>query len=100
MSGCDILDGCEEIDSLADQIQAALGIPDTKKLDAFHLAYAVHYRVPYLLTWNCAHLADPEVELRLAKFCLRRDLWVPVVCTPENMLMRREDGDDVERPHS
>ena len=100
LTGCAVLHGCAEIDSLADRIQAALDIPASKELDAFHLAYAVFYRVPYLLTWNCAHLADPEIELKLARFCLGQNLWVPVVCTPEHMLTRREDMNDEERPHS
>jgi predicted nucleic acid-binding protein len=99
LTGCEVLRGCAEIDALADRIQPALGIPEAKKLDAFHLAYAVFYRIPYLLTWNCTHLADPEVELGLARFCIAQDLWVPVVCTPEHLLSRREEATDVEGPH-
>ncbi len=97
LTGCVVLQGSEEIDALADCIRAVLGIPEPKKLDAFHVAYAVFYRIPYLLTWNCAHLADPEVELKLARFCLGQDLWVPIVCTPEHMLARGEESDNVER---
>ena len=40
--------------------------------DAFHLAFATWYRIQYLLTWNCKHLANAnkfehiEVLLRTA----------------------------------
>ena len=33
-------------------------MPRTDMGDAFHLAYASFYKMDYLLTWNCNHLAN------------------------------------------
>jgi len=33
-------------------------IEKKEKGDAIHLAYAPYFKVDYLLTWNCNHLAN------------------------------------------
>lgn len=86
----DVLAPCGEIEALAVSIKAALALPESKVLDAFHLAYAVHYRVDYLLTWNFAHFANVETERALADYTRAENLWLPIICTPENMLTERE----------
>jgi hypothetical protein len=40
-------------------------IPNKKPVDAWHLALATTYRIDYLMTWNCSHLANPDVESKL-----------------------------------
>jgi len=80
-----------ELEPLAEKIQSALSIPRKARLDAFHLAYAVQYELDYLLTWNCAHLANaPRLRL-LADFLQTEGLWLPIVCTPEEMVHHAEE---------
>ena len=33
--------------------------------DAFHLAFASHYKLDFLLTWNCKHLANARKQLHI-----------------------------------
>jgi predicted nucleic acid-binding protein len=76
---------------LAEKIQSALHIPLKAKMDAFHLAFAVHYELDYLLTWNCVHLASaPRLRL-LADFLKTEALWLPIVCTPAEMVEQGEE---------
>lgn len=74
------------IEGLGEQLRIALGIPERARLDAFHLAYAIYYEVDYLLTWNCAHLAGAHTLRRLTDFARREELWLPVICTPLEMV--------------
>jgi predicted nucleic acid-binding protein len=75
-----------EIEFLAEKISSALNIPAAARMDAFHLACAVFHEIDYLLTWNCAHLANgPRLKL-LARFLQAESLWQPLVCTPNEMI--------------
>jgi hypothetical protein len=51
-----------------------------------HIAVATVHRVDYLLTWNCVHIANPEIQERLAAFLFERDFVLPFICTPEELL--------------
>jgi predicted nucleic acid-binding protein len=73
------------IESLATTVRRALHIPEKAVSDALHLAFAVHYRLDYLLTWNCAHLANAQNLRSLADLCRAEGLWQPIICTPEEM---------------
>jgi len=73
------------IEPVASMVRLALRIPEKAVSDALHLAFAVHYRLDYLLTWNCAHLANAQSLRRLADFCRAEGLWLPIICTPEEM---------------
>ena len=81
-----------EIESMARRIQSALDIPVRSELDAFHVACAVEYELDYMLTWNCAHLANAHNLRRLADFVQREGLWLPIICTPAEMVETREEG--------
>ena len=54
----------QEIRSLADQYQAELRLPKKAAADALHIALAVFYEMDYLVTWNCAHIANGYVLRR------------------------------------
>ena len=58
-------------------------LPARAVLDASHLALAVLHRIDFLLTWNCAHLANAAVQKELMEYCMYHGLHVPIVCTPE-----------------
>jgi predicted nucleic acid-binding protein len=85
LGGIEILEYDPAIDSLAERLRSALRIPRRKGVDALHLAYVVYYEIDILLTWNCEHLADAETQRRLADFVRHENLWLPVICTPEQM---------------
>jgi predicted nucleic acid-binding protein len=74
------------VESLAQDLMAELVIPRTALRDAVHLAVAIHHGIDYLVTWNCAHLANPRVMRRLIASRHGRRARVPVICTPEEFL--------------
>jgi predicted nucleic acid-binding protein len=90
-----ILDATDELADLAEDLAAALDLPPKGRADAVHLAFAIYYRLDYLLTWNCAHLANAPTLRKLSVFALNSRLWYPIVCTPDEMPWRPEEDDHV-----
>jgi predicted nucleic acid-binding protein len=54
--------------------------------DAFHLALATWYRIQYLLTWNCKHLANANKFDHVQILNARRRLVSPALVTPFQLL--------------
>lgn len=61
-------------------------IPKEYGGDAFHLAYASYYAIDFLLTWNCAHLANPNKFHHFNAINSTLSLKTPILCTPEQLL--------------
>lgn len=61
-------------------------VPDDAGGDAYHLAIASYYNVDFLLTWNCAHLANPNKFKHIHVINSRLKLSTPILCTPEQLL--------------
>ena len=60
-------------------------VPETEIRDALHIAVAVVWRVDYLLTWNCKHIANAHGLRQLRKFSENQGHEFPHVCTPEEL---------------
>ncbi|MCX7172807.1 MAG: type II toxin-antitoxin system VapC family toxin [Proteobacteria bacterium] len=54
--------------------------------DALHIAVATVYGVDYLLTWNCRHIANPEIQRGISEYLEQIGLFLPFICTPEELL--------------
>ena len=76
----------EDVPQLAEELFQRLHLPERAKPDAAHLALACHYEVDYLLTWNLTHLANAHVERVLARMRRTRELAIPIICTPEQLM--------------
>lgn len=50
--------------------------------DAIHLAYASYYRIDYLLTWNCRHLANANKYQHIRLVNSKMSLFTPEIITP------------------
>lgn len=85
----------EKIGNLMEKIHLGLGMPPKARADAIHVAYAIHYHIDYLLSWNCTHLANAIICRRLADFCQTEELWLPIICTPAEMVEEKKGIDDV-----
>jgi predicted nucleic acid-binding protein len=48
----------EEVIQIAEAYQASKVMPAPPVRDALHVAIACFYRMSYLLTWNCRHIAN------------------------------------------
>ena len=60
-------------------------VPKTEIRDALHIAVAVVWKVDYLLTWNCKHIANAHALRQLRKFSENQGHEFPQVCTPEEL---------------
>jgi predicted nucleic acid-binding protein len=58
--------------------------------DALHLAYASYYKIDFLLTWNCNHLANANKKEHIRVINSKLGLFVPEITTP--LALIKEDG--------
>ena len=57
-------------------------MPQTLTGDAVHLAYASYYKMDFLLTWNCNHLANANKKQHIRIINNRMNLFTPEIATP------------------
>ncbi len=55
-------------------------------VDAIHIATATIHNMNYLLTWNCKHIANPQIQQKLREISLNFGYQLPVICTPYELL--------------
>ncbi|MHB8652889.1 MAG: type II toxin-antitoxin system VapC family toxin [Terriglobia bacterium] len=76
----------EGIMKLAESLVMEGPIPRKAAGDALHIAIATSYGCEYLLTWNCRHIANAEIQ-RMARLVVRRHGFeLPTICTPEELM--------------
>jgi hypothetical protein len=86
VSGLPVLDVTREVDSLVEVYQGRLGLPDRARPDVVHIAVSVVYELDYLLTWNCAHIANGHVIRRLMRVNDELGRFTPLLLTPDQLL--------------
>ena len=68
-------------------------MPENAAEDALHIALATAHGMDYLLTWNCRHIANAEIQLAVASKCLARGYELPVICRPEELMGDCSEGE-------
>jgi hypothetical protein len=81
-----VLEIKEEAVELAEELVRAGALPAKAGNDALHIAVAAIHRVPYLLTWNCRHIANATMRAQIESVCASRGFKAPIICTPEEMM--------------
>ncbi len=61
--------------------------------DALHLAYASLYKIDFLLTWNCNHLANANKRRHIRIINTRLNLATPEIITPLELFTEKDDDD-------
>lgn len=74
----------ENVKELALEYLNAIKIPEKAKTDAFHLAFPAWYKVDYLLTWNCKHIASGRVRKILETINNKLNIHTPVFVHRKN----------------
>ncbi len=80
-----VLNRSGSIDKLAQEYLKAAQLPKEARLDAQHIASATIFALNYLVTWNCAHIANAFIRKKIEKVNLSVGLETPVICTPEEL---------------
>ena len=86
LSGIQLLDPTDDALTLAQELLSAGCIPTKASADAAHIALATVHGMDYLLTWNCAHIANAEMRPRIARLASSRGYTLPGLCTPEELM--------------
>lgn len=60
--------------------------PQKAEADAYHVALAAVNGVEYLLTWNCAHIANAHTRPKIEATCRALGYEPPVICTPLELM--------------
>lgn len=71
-------------------------VPLAKENDASQLAFATIYEVDYLLSWNYAHMANPEVQRKMEMLNRKHQWHSALLVTPESIPQIRL-GQNVKR---
>lgn len=81
-----VLEMTAEARELAKKLVQAGALPAKAAADALHIAIAATKSIPFLLTWNCRHLANAAMRPVIATVCGANGFTPPIVCTPEELL--------------
>ncbi len=91
LEGFSVLEATAEVERVARVYLAELALPERALRDAAHLAFACAYGVDYLVTWNCAHIANAEIRRSLETVNSELGIRTPIICTPEELMGVGED---------
>jgi hypothetical protein len=80
-----VLDGTPEALALARALVERGAVPPRKATDAAHIAIATVHHMQFLMTWNCAHLANAEMMALVQATCADLGYAAPIICTPEEL---------------
>ena len=86
-----LLDVNLEVENLAKSLIADHALPHKAVTDALHIAVAAVHGINYLLSWNCKHIANAEMQSVIEKVCAEQGYQCPKICTPEELLGGRYD---------
>ena len=56
------------------------------KVDVIHIAAATVHGMDYLLTWNCKHIANAQIQGKLAEISLDFSYVLAILCTPNELM--------------
>jgi hypothetical protein len=74
------------MDNLAQALIRAAALPSKALQDAGHIALAALHHVPYLVTWNFRHIANPVTSGKIDAVLRFMGLTPPVLCSPDVLL--------------
>jgi hypothetical protein len=84
--GLPVLRLTAEVADLAERYRGELGMSHERVPDLTHVALAVVHGLDYLVTWNCAHLANDLVIRKLVEVNRHLRRPTPLIVTPEVFL--------------
>jgi hypothetical protein len=89
-AGIPILRGTEQAEALTGALLKNSAMPAKAFVDAAHVAIAAAHGLGFLLTWNCAHIANAVMRPRIEAVCRGNGFQPPVICTPDELLAQEE----------
>ncbi len=81
-----LLELTEEALELAHAFLNQSNLPSKASNDALHIALATVYGLDYLLTWNCKHMANAQIQRKLSQISSQLGYVLPIICTPYELI--------------
>jgi hypothetical protein len=72
--------------SLASDLVHRKIVPQVYAEDASHIAIATVHGMDYLLTWNCKHIANAQIQRSIRAIARDAGYEPPIICTPEELM--------------
>ena len=82
---CSVLAVNATVGELAERLLRSSALPAKAAIDAVHVAVAAVNGMDFLLTWNCAHLANAATRGKIERTCRIAGFPPPIICTPEEL---------------
>lgn len=76
----------EEAIEVAQEFLKQSNLPPKASNDALHMALATVYGLDYLLTWNCKHMANAQIQKKLSQISFDLGYKLPFICTPLELM--------------
>lgn len=74
------------VQDLGAQFLKRSNLPSKAADDAIHIAAATVHGLDYLLTWNCKHIANAQIQRKLTEICFDCGYKLPTICTPYELM--------------
>ena len=81
-----LLPRTSEASALITHLLASGIIPAAAADDAAHIGLASAHGMDFLLTWNCRHINNHHIRVRLERACAAFGLVCPDICTPAELM--------------
>ncbi|MFQ5734060.1 MAG: type II toxin-antitoxin system VapC family toxin [Planctomycetaceae bacterium] len=81
-----MLDVTKDAENLADELVKQVPLPEHAEVDALHIAIATVNGINYLLTWNCAHIANAAMQPQIEAVCRSAGIEPTTICTPQQLM--------------
>jgi len=86
LEGIPLLEAAEAVGDLAEDLVRGGAVAARAAADAAHIAVAAVHEMDFLMTWNCAHLANAVTALKIREVCQSQGYASPEICTPEELM--------------
>jgi predicted nucleic acid-binding protein len=86
-----LLDVNSDVEYLAEILIAKKALPSKAVTDALHISVTAVHGINYLLSWNCKHIANAEMQSAIEAVCKIEGYICPRICTPEELLGGKYD---------
>ena len=80
------LEATLEVKELGGKLIAEGALPKRAEMDAYHIAIAAAHGIDYLLTWNCTHIANAVMRVKVESICRKYNCEPPIICTPLELM--------------
>ena len=86
IAGITMLHASPEAEVLARALITQHALPIKAEVDAVHISVAAVNGMDYLLTWNCAHIANAHMRPKIEATCRALGYEPPIICTPLELM--------------